>query len=250
MNDILESIIVSEQTPGQLLKTAREARQIGIGEVAQRLLLSKSIIIAIEEDDYSRISASVYAEGYLKAYAQFLQIPADALLISFRHLNVYSKAEVVTETKAQLQQNRACRCRCREFSDLLKGQCRGRVILGAVILVLAILVIFIGKQYFGKSLEVIHVPNSLTNTINKEEVIHAPDNLTDSKIPIITTTADANNVVMSDTKAEAASKKKHAFKKADKSDVQDVPLMLDTNLAIGKSSGDKEPNLILTKPQS
>ncbi|CAL7963244.1 cytoskeleton protein RodZ [Gammaproteobacteria bacterium] len=178
MNDILESTTVSEQTPGQILKAAREAKQIGIGEIAQRLLLSKTTIAAIEEDDYSRISAPVYAEGYLKAYAQFLQIPVDAVLDSFRRLNIYSKAEATTETRAQAQ-DQVCRCRCRELSNLLKGQCRGHVILGAfVVLILAVLVIFFGKQFFGKGAGIIHVPNSLTNAINKngeDEVIQVPN---------------------------------------------------------------------------
>ncbi|MEI8054516.1 MAG: helix-turn-helix domain-containing protein [bacterium] len=264
MDDILESTTVLEQTPGQILKAAREAKQIGIGEVTQRLLLSKSIVAAIEEDDYSRIPAPVYAEGYLKAYAQFLQIPVDTVLVGFRRLNVYSKSEAVIETKAQVQ-DQACRCRCRELSNLLKGKCRGYVILGAVVvLVLIVSAVFISKQFSGRSAEVIHVPKSdggdnvvsddqiPINVTTAAEVTTVPNIspngkegndsvISDNQMPIITTTAP---------EAEMAPKKKHSSKKINKSEAQDVPLMLDANSTAGKSGDNKEPNLILTKPQS
>ncbi|MDR1057302.1 MAG: helix-turn-helix domain-containing protein [Coxiellaceae bacterium] len=93
------------QTPGQIIKAAREARQISLNDVTQGLLLSKKIITAIEEDDYSKIAASVYAEGYLKAYAKFLQIPSENILTSFRRLNIYSNGNIIkvrTETQSKV----------------------------------------------------------------------------------------------------------------------------------------------------
>jgi len=254
MNDILESTTVSETvselTPGQILKAAREAKQINIGEIAQRLLLSKSTIAAIEEDDYSRIPAPVYAEGYLKAYAQFLQIPVDTVLASFRRLNMYSKSEATTEIKAQTQ-NQACRCRCQELSNLLKGQCRGHVILGAVvILILAVLVIFIGKQFVGKSAEVIHVlnnsPSNLTNAISKNDT-DQDKVVSDNQMPIITAATNVENAVVLNSGVEEASKKKHGVKKIDQPNAQDLFSMLDANSTAGKSSEDSESNLILNK---
>lgn len=85
---------ISKKTPGQIIKVAREVKNISVSEVAKNLLLGKHIVIALEEDDYSKIPAQVYAEGYLKAYAQFLQIPVDTMLASFRQLAVYTDSEV------------------------------------------------------------------------------------------------------------------------------------------------------------
>ncbi|MDR1012353.1 MAG: helix-turn-helix domain-containing protein [Coxiellaceae bacterium] len=79
-----------QQTPGKMFREARESQQISLNDVAKVLLLSKRIITAIEEDDYSKIAAAVYAEGYLKAYAKFLQLPVKDILASYHRLNAYS----------------------------------------------------------------------------------------------------------------------------------------------------------------
>jgi cytoskeleton protein RodZ len=283
MNDILDAIAGLEETPGQILKSAREVRQISIGEIAQRLLLSKTTIVALEKDDYSRIPAPVYAEGYLKAYAKFLQIPIDSVLTSFRSLNIYPVSEIKTETNMQNQTSKS-----QELPKLESKQHKGHAILGVfAILILGILAVFIGKQFFGKSMEVVH------------EVIHVPNNSANQndndKAPPITTASNPESAIVADSetalKNESDSKKTEKpeaqnvslkqndkdkiisdnqmpiittvnsknvvmagsetiAKKTDKSDAQNVSLMLDTGSVADKSSTSNEPNLILTKPVS
>lgn len=94
MENITKNINALQKTPGQILKTARKNGNISIDEVSQALLLSKSIINALEADDYSNIVAKVYAEGYLKAYAGFLQLPVITVLESFGRLNIYNESKI------------------------------------------------------------------------------------------------------------------------------------------------------------
>lgn len=228
MNDVSDTTAELVQTSGQILKAAREARKVSIGEIAQRLLLSKNTIIALEQDDYSKIPAPVYAEGYLKAYAQFLQIPIDAVLASFRSLNIYPVSEIKTQINVPNQPSKS-----QELPKLENNQYKGHAILGAfAILILGILAVFIGKQFFGKSTEVIHevihVPNNSANQNDQDSAI------SDNQMPIITT-SNSKNVVIVDT---------------DKPDAQNVSLMLDTGSTADKSGAYSEPNLILTKPKS
>ena len=140
-------------TPGQILKAEREAKHIGVSEVAQSLLLGKNTINAIEEDDYSKIVAQVYAEGYLRAYAKFLHIPKNTVIDSFRRLNVYSKPEDKIETKTQTTvQTRL---------NLLKKRVKIRYILGIItVLILAILV---GRQIFGRNEKIISIPKVVSD---------------------------------------------------------------------------------------
>jgi cytoskeletal protein RodZ len=180
MDDILEPINASGQTPGQMLKNAREARQISVSKVAQKLLLSKKIVAAIEEDDYSKIPAQVYAEGYLKAYAQFLKIPTETIIESFRHLNVYSQYEVkevkpeVDIAARELEKSK----KLRELIDLFKEKhIRFSVIGIGAVLILSLLIIFIGKQFFGRRTEAV----KLQGVLNNSEIADKP-------IPITTTT--------------------------------------------------------------
>ena len=162
MNDTLGQLGESEQTPGQIIKAARETRQISMNEVAQRLLLSKQIITAIEEDNYSKISAKVYAEGYLKAYAQFLQIPVDTLLASFRRLNVYSDSEVKTEIKTQVNDSAI---------ELKRRRTNFILLVVLLVLILGLLMTLVIKSYINKNTDVTNVSRGASEVVNTEKEV-------------------------------------------------------------------------------
>lgn len=93
---------------GQKLRQAREAKNLSQADVAQQLLLSKRIIEALEDDNYSEIVAVVYAKGYIKSYARLLKLPVEEILADFTGEGYYVENEenlVVTESdKKHLQQ--------------------------------------------------------------------------------------------------------------------------------------------------
>jgi cytoskeletal protein RodZ len=91
---------------GKQLSKAREARHLSENDVAQQLLLSKQLIIDLENDNYSRIVAPVYARGYLKAYAGFLGLSVDNILADFEKLNIYSQPKLESTTSTEVQKNR------------------------------------------------------------------------------------------------------------------------------------------------
>ena len=73
---------VEQQTmtgPGTTLKAAREARGLSLKAAAERLRLTPQVITDLEADDYTNL-AKVYSRGYLRTYAQFLQLDVAALL--------------------------------------------------------------------------------------------------------------------------------------------------------------------------
>lgn len=76
-------------TPGEILSKARIAKNISIDAVAMELLVSKDRIVELENDNYAKIAAPVYARGYLRSYAHFLQIPDDEVLESFAKMDWY-----------------------------------------------------------------------------------------------------------------------------------------------------------------
>lgn len=65
--------------PGSTLKAAREARGLSLKEAAERMRLTPQVITDLEADDYTNL-AKVYSRGYLRTYAQFLQLDVAALL--------------------------------------------------------------------------------------------------------------------------------------------------------------------------
>lgn len=206
-------MINDSQTSGQILRAAREARRISASEVAQNLLLSKKIITALEEDDYSKIVAQVYAEGYLKAYAKFLQVPIGPVLEGFRMLNIY--APVATDNPKVVTINS-----WRKFLALKKHLSRHLVYSLAVIVVLGAILFWFGEYWFSPTADVIYVPKTPSISENDQAI-------SDNQMPII--------------KPENSEEKENK---------QSVTLMLDSEPAKTKSHDYGEPKLILTKPKS
>jgi len=67
-----------QPTFGQRLRTAREAKGLTHGDVAQRLRLPLRLIGRLEQDDYSGMEEGVYLRGYLSSYARLVGVPTVA----------------------------------------------------------------------------------------------------------------------------------------------------------------------------
>ena len=78
-----ENIDNSHLGPGGQLKQAREAKGFSLSEVAKALHYKTSLVEQIEADDYSDMRSETFARGYLKAYAKYLNVPADDIIVGF-----------------------------------------------------------------------------------------------------------------------------------------------------------------------
>lgn len=65
---------------GQLLREAREARNLRIEDMARHLRLSVRQVTALEEDDHDKLSGDVFLRGFIRNYARFVGIDAAPLL--------------------------------------------------------------------------------------------------------------------------------------------------------------------------
>lgn len=95
MNAELESTTLSHQDeqeravgPGARLREAREARGLTLGQAADQLKLKKSIIEALEADEYQRLPSILFARGYLRSYARLLALPIDEVIRTFEELGL------------------------------------------------------------------------------------------------------------------------------------------------------------------
>jgi cytoskeletal protein RodZ len=79
-DNALENVVL---TIGQQLQKAREAKSLTQEVIAKYLFVSTQLINDLENDNYLKIAAPVYARGYIASYARFLQIPAERLLREF-----------------------------------------------------------------------------------------------------------------------------------------------------------------------
>jgi len=73
----------SHISPGELLKEAREAKDMDVADVARDLHLDRATIVALEADDDSGLPAAIFVRGYLRSYAALVRIPADELVAEY-----------------------------------------------------------------------------------------------------------------------------------------------------------------------
>ena len=68
---------------GQILKAARERRQISIADVVMATKMTSTFVKAIEADDFDALVAPVYARGFIKLYAGCVGLDPMPLLKQF-----------------------------------------------------------------------------------------------------------------------------------------------------------------------
>lgn len=86
MNDKVDTDLVMQESPGAVLRAAREAANISVEAMAEQLNWLQSYVVAIEEDHYSAFSNQTFAKGYLKSYARRLGIEEQGLLENYKKL--------------------------------------------------------------------------------------------------------------------------------------------------------------------
>jgi hypothetical protein len=68
---------------GSFLRHVREAQNISVEEMSAQTKLSKTYIIAIEEENYKKLPAPVFVRGFLVQIARILKLPSDKILASY-----------------------------------------------------------------------------------------------------------------------------------------------------------------------
>lgn len=68
----MEQTSLNIGTIGQKLETARQAKGVSVSEAGQATKILSKFIEAMEADDFSVLSAPVYAKSFIKMYAKYL----------------------------------------------------------------------------------------------------------------------------------------------------------------------------------
>lgn len=68
------------ETVGEQLKTARDARKLTLEQVYQSTRVNVRYLKALEEDRHDALPSPVQAKGFLRLYADFLNLPTQALI--------------------------------------------------------------------------------------------------------------------------------------------------------------------------
>ncbi len=69
---------------GQILQETRLERKITLEQVAAQTKIRQDILMALETDDFQRLSSVASIKGFLKTYAEFLGLSSAQILAFFR----------------------------------------------------------------------------------------------------------------------------------------------------------------------
>ena len=74
----------NDRTPGALLRAARTEKKLTVTAAADALRTRETVIVALENDDYSLFSADMYARGFIRNYAHIVGLDAAPLLQAYQ----------------------------------------------------------------------------------------------------------------------------------------------------------------------
>lgn len=82
------------RSPGAELKRAREAKKLSLDAVSENTGIPRSVLQALEEDDWARLDAPVYVRGYLRKYARLLELDGEDLVAGYEAAALPSDPEI------------------------------------------------------------------------------------------------------------------------------------------------------------
>lgn len=86
------------ESPGVLLKRAREQLNLTPEAISTRLRLSKKVIKHIENDEYDNLPAPIFVKGYLKSYANMVDLPTETVINSYRNFVEATDTDISLDT--------------------------------------------------------------------------------------------------------------------------------------------------------
>jgi len=92
--------------PGSVLAAARLRAGLSLAEVASRTRVTRTLLEALEAEDWASLPAPVYVRGFIKLYAREVGVDARAVL---RLLENQTEARVEAEVQAQTEAEAADR---------------------------------------------------------------------------------------------------------------------------------------------
>ena len=81
-----ESEVTAQLTAGETLRLQRESKGLPEKEVADRLHITVHYLRSIESNKYEKLPGEVFARGYIKSYAELLELDTDEILNLYQAL--------------------------------------------------------------------------------------------------------------------------------------------------------------------
>lgn len=88
---------------GERLAAARRARDVSLHDVAKELHLDEHKVVALEQNRFDALGAPVFAKGYLRQYAELVEVPVDDVIADYYRLNQSSVVPPLIASRKRMQ---------------------------------------------------------------------------------------------------------------------------------------------------
>lgn len=141
---------------GEILRKTRENKKISLSEVEKQIKIRKTLLDAVEKDQWDFFSSKVYITGIIKNYANFLGLDAKKILAFFRR--DYEKQDDVGFKQ-------------RISSKYLTSETKKIAISGLVFIIALFFTYFVYQLKIYFSPPKVEIISPVSTTISKEESI-------------------------------------------------------------------------------
>lgn len=98
-----------EDTPGAVLKAERLRRNLSEKDVSDKLHITMHYVRAIESNRFDKLPGAVFAKGYIKSYALYLELDVEAVTSLFDGINSQQEEQKVEANRRLMAQRRSDR---------------------------------------------------------------------------------------------------------------------------------------------
>lgn len=126
---------------GEVLKQAREAAGLSVGDVADKLIVSSDIIDAIDNSQAEALPALTFTQGYIRSYARIVDLPADEIIDAYNSIVPEAKKMTTPQSVLLVHQTSS--------DALVKVITVGFVVAGLVALVMWVVQTDFSKQFIA-----------------------------------------------------------------------------------------------------
>ena len=81
--DLLQHLTDETEWRGTLLRKVRDARKVSLEEMCDYTKITKTYLLAIEDENYEKLPAGVYLRGFVTQIAKYLRLPHDRVAAAY-----------------------------------------------------------------------------------------------------------------------------------------------------------------------
>ena len=146
--------------PGSKLKNARTAAGLSLTDIASRLHLRESMLQMIESDNYDKSPELVFVRGYLRAYANLLNLSADEIIAEFNQLDIQDPA---TQTPVK------------KYKPIQSSKNKGKYLRRFTLFIIFVFLVIIGLWWNSQQVQTSEETSDLLNpTIGTTKAVEQP----------------------------------------------------------------------------